>query len=239
MTVPINIFYHVLLVNHWREVVTEAITAIKTSGLHAETTTIYVGCLGTTEEFESCKQLFKDNGIENTEFYHSENIEEYEFFTLKVMKLVCDLSPLFYGFYIHSKGISYKADPEKKAGKVWRDYMLHWVIKEWRMNYKAMNLKFAGYDLCAVKIIPKRVSPSESTHASGNYFAFNSEYIKSLKPVEDVDCTNRFDAETRWAFTGEPIIFMPCNLFIDYINRQPSYDEFVSGYSEMKDYCLL
>lgn len=238
MNVPINIFYHLMLCNHWKEILLEQLADIYESGLYDECTTIYVGCLGSEEDFFELKKIFADHEFTKVEFYHHEDVKQYEFFTLKVLKCVADVSPLFYGFYILNKGVSYPDEPNKTSGKVWRNYMMKWVIKEWRQNYKVMDMKFAGYDICACKVIPKRVSPSGTTHASGNMVAFNSEYIRSLAPVESLNNSNRFEAETLWFFSGEPIIYMPCNLFIDYMNRQTSYDDFAKNYPEFNDYCL-
>ncbi len=235
---PMKLFYHVALLNHWDEIVCEQLTTIKDSGFYDNCDEIFVGCVGKISEYERLKEVFKENGIEKVHFYHHPDIKQYEFFTLKIMKRVCDNSDkLFYGAYIMSKGCSYNTEPNKTSGKVWRDYMMRWVITNWKENYHAMTMKYRGYDLCCVKVVPARESPNKTTHASGNFFSFNSEYIKSLPKVEDFDTTNRFYAEI-WPYVGQPIIYMPCNLFIDYMNRQTSYDDFVKNYPEYKEYCL-
>ena len=235
MNVPIKIFYHVALLNHWQEIVKEQLDTIFNCGLYAQCSDIYIGCVGDQSEREKLHDLVKEHS--KIHISHHPDVKQYEFFTLKILKNHCNESPKFYGAYIHDKGCSYPNEPDKNSGKVWRDYLMYWTITNWKQNYKALDMKFMGYDLCCVKVIPKRVSPSESTHASGNMWMFNSEYIKSLKPIESLDNTNRFHAEM-WVCSGEPIIYMPCNLFIDYINRQKSYKDFVENYPEFKDHCL-
>lgn len=238
METPIKIYYHVYAVNHYLDIIREQLECIKESGLYEECEEINIGFLGTKEALEKARDVFI--------FYpkikyiiHDEDPNKYEFHTLRMLKGACDTAKeKFYGIYIHTKGVSYIKPEDVQAGKVWRDYLMKWVVSDWRINYKALNMKFAGYDICSVKIIPARVSPSNRTHASGNMWMFNSEYIKSLIKIESIENANRFEAEM-WAFSGQPIIFMPCNLFIDYLNRQKSYRDFADNYSELNQFCLL
>jgi len=236
MQIPFKMFFHIAQLNHWEDIVREQLQQVVKSGFYNECDLVYVGVLG--NDLEKVKEIFADEKVYRAEFYHHIDIKRYEFHTLRILKKVCNESPLFYGAYIHDKACSYPTDPNKNAGKVWRDYLMHWTIGEWRQNYKALNMKFLGYDLCAIKIIPARVSPSNRTHSSGNMWMFNSEYIRSLVEIDELDTANRFEAEM-WAFSGQPIIYMPCNLFIDYLNRQKSYEDFVNNYPEYKDHCLF
>lgn len=238
MKVPINIFYHVMLCNHYKEIVLEQLADIYESGIYDECTTIYVGCLGSEEDFIELKKIFADQEFTKVEFYHHEDIKQYEFFTLKALKCVADVSPLFYGMYIHSKAVNYpKSNPAYLGGRFWRHHMNHWIIKKWKENYHALDLKYLGYDLAGVKVVPARVSPSNRTHISGNFFWFNSEYIRSLAKIETLNLDDRFEAEN-WCTSGQPIIYMPCNLFIDYLSTHDDYDTFTKTYTEYKNHCL-
>ena len=136
-----------------------------------------------------------------------------------------------------NKGVSYGKEHEMyEGGKFWLDYMTDWIITKWRNNYKALNMKFRGYDIAGVKIIPARESPSKRVHASGNWWMANSEYIKSLRKIETLNRVDRFESEM-WAFSGQPIIYMPCNLFIDYLVKG-NYADFIKNYKELNEFIL-
>jgi hypothetical protein len=210
---------------------------IVSCGLYEECQDINICFLGTDEALKETMDYLKEYP-KATLRYFSTNGSEYEFATLKVLKKDCDeAKELFYGFYIHTKGCSYTEEKFKIAGKVWRDYLMDYIITKWRNNYKALNMKYMGYDLCSVKCVPARVSPSGRTHGSGNFFAFNSEYVRSLRKVETLNQKDRFESEM-YIWQGQPIIYMPCNLFIDYLNQQTSYADFIKNYKELNEFIL-
>jgi hypothetical protein len=234
--VKIKIYYHVCMVNHWQDIVREQLDTIKSSGIPYET--VNIGALGEQSQLEILQKIIRE--YENVGIRrYSTDIKQYEYFTLRTLKEDSDkATEKFYGAYIHVKGVSYP--PEHDAhfgGYFWRSYMMHFTIREWQKNYRALDLKYMGYDLCGCKVVPKRVSPSEHTHFSGNFFMFNSEYVRSLKPIESLDTTNRFHAEN-WITSGEPIIYLNCNLFVDYFARHKDYDEFMNNYKDLPDFVL-
>jgi hypothetical protein len=94
----------------------------------------------------------------------------------------------------------------------WRDYMVYFLITKWKEWYRALSLPDWGYDICGVRICPARKSPSHIIHASGNYWAANSEYLQKIQKVEDAEKIDHFQAEMM-AFTGQPLIYSMCQGF--------------------------
>lgn len=234
---PIKVYLHCYMVNHYLEVVDEIFNKLTSSGLYEQCSKVYVGCLGSSEELKKLQTyLSKYPKVEIAAY--SNNEKEYEFFTLRVLKKHCDESKeKFFALYCMTKGVSYGKEHELyEGGKFWLDYMIDWNITKWRKNYKALNMKFRGYDISGVKVIPARESPSNRVHFSGNWWMANSDYIKSLRKIETLNKNDRWEAEM-WSTSGQPIIYMPCNLFIDYMVKGNYYD-FIKNYSELNDFTI-
>lgn len=197
-------FIHVYMVNEFADILIEQITLMQKSGLYDRVHAIHVCCLGTQENKEIVENIIRPYSKINLAL-HSTNETLYEFATIVYLKKTADLVSSFYGFYIHSKGVTW---PGHEGGKYWRDYMNHYIINKWKANLSLLEF---GYDTCGVKMINKTFP----LHYSGNYFWFNSDYIKMLIPINKLDRTNRFNAEM-WVCSGQPICATLCQDFVDY-----------------------
>lgn len=194
-TVKIYGFYHCCLINHWKEIVSEQISVLVKSGLYDASEVIFIGALGKQSDFYILKEIIQPFP-KIVIGYHSENIEEFEFMTLKLLREKSLLSQQrFYGYYLHTKGASWF--PERnptayRAGTYWRKSMNHYTIERWKDNIQHLNI---GYQLCGTQLRSQRTSPAFKNHYSGNFFWFNSDYVKLLRPVENFDMKNRWEAE--------------------------------------------
>lgn len=197
-------FMHICMINDWFDIVKEQVEIMKESGLYERTNVINIGCLGSNESKAILNDFIKENSKLRLAT-HSENLGEFEFHTLRYMKHVCNNSPNFYGFYIHTKGVSW---PKHEGGKYWRDYMNHYILREWRSNVRALN---TGYETCGVKLINRKWP----MHYSGNFFWFKGEYAKDLIDVNRMNLKDRFNAEM-WICSGQPIAATLCQKFVDY-----------------------
>lgn len=196
-------FMHVCMINDYMRIVSEQIMLMRSSGLLNQVKEIRVGVTGSTEAKTSLEKFFVPFEKINI-VAHSEDHKAYEFLTLKELKKTADLKD-FYGFYIHTKGVSW---PGNEGGKYWRDYMNHYNITLWR---DALSKLEFGYDTCGVKMV-NRGFP---LHYSGNFFWFNSEYIRRLRPISSINQQDRFNAEM-WPCSGQPICATLNQLFVDY-----------------------
>lgn len=198
------VYYHVLLINNWKEIVIEQLTLMQRSGLYDKIDKIKIGCLG--EPLDKLQELLKDYPKCNVAYY-SKDIKEYEYVTLDLLLNDSKTEKPFFGLYFHTKGVSF---PKISGGKYWRDYMGHYNITTWKEAVKKLQ---KGYDLCGVKLIGPNDPNHFPLHYSGNFFWFKSSYISRLKPSPNR--SNRFNAEF-WSCTGNPKAATLCQLFVDY-----------------------
>lgn len=196
------------MVNSYYEVITEQFKIIKNSGLYDVCDTIYVCCLGKPEELKRVSLFFDKTKIK-IEAYNTK-LDFYEFITLKHLKYTADNTEPFYGFYIHTKGVSYKENYE--GGKYWRDYMNHYILRKWKDDIKKLD---EGYDLCGVKLLDEKSAPAYQLHYSGNFFWFRSVYAMKLPLVDNMNIDNRFEAEM-WIGKAKPKTATLCQEFVDY-----------------------
>jgi hypothetical protein len=203
--VPIIGFWHICMLNHWKEIIKEQYQLISQSGLIDVCDKIYIGALGSEEELRKLKEFIRNKPklmIDNFAL----NVREYEFPTLNVLRKR-SIAQKFYGFYIHTKGISW---PGHEGGTYWRDYMNYYTITRWR---DARNKLINGYDLCGVKLRLNTDPPARKLHYSGNFFWFKSDYTKNLPIARLVH--DRFDAEM-WVGQLNPKAATLCQMFVDY-----------------------
>lgn len=195
------LYYHILTINNWEEIVDEQLMLIEESGLYDNLTEIQVSCLGC--QIETLLDLIEDYPKARIA-YCSETITEYEFPTLNLL-YQDSLKEDFIGLYIHTKGVSF---PGNSGGKYWRDYMNYYNITKWRSCVHELE---NGYDLCGVKL----VTFGDKQHYSGNFFWFRSDYIRKLNPVDTLNKNDRFNAEF-WSGTLEGKFACLSDEFVDY-----------------------
>lgn len=208
-------FYHVLLINHWERIVTEQLGIMNSSGLYNVVEKIHVGCLGAETEKIKLENIFASYPkIEIS--YHSLNPLEYEYATLRILKQVVDESiEPFYGFYFHTKGVTWSATRNIRAfvgGTYWRGYMNFYVLKRWMENIARLD---AGCDTCGVKLLQSNESPAKKLHYSGTFFWFKSEYAKRLPEIDTLNTSDRMEAEM-WICSAQPNAATLCQMFVDY-----------------------
>ncbi len=184
---PIRLFYHTTFLNDYLDITKYLFDKVVESGLHDACEGIYIGCLGDENELPKFKELIAKYPKAQIVDY-SPDKGQWELFTIQHLKKDADTLPKFYAWYFHSKSVTYpingdgdtKTPAHKRSEIFWRDSMAHELITRWEVCYKAMDMPEYGYDVCGSRMIPKRASASIYSHASGNFWAANSEYIKTL-----------------------------------------------------------
>jgi hypothetical protein len=204
----INVFWHICMTNHYRDIIAGQLKLMVDSGLYDAVEKVFIGCAGNEHELSFLREFVSDYDkiIIQT---HKIQLHDYEFPTLNLVEAKCKQlhDRPSYGLYIHTKGVTY---PGNEAGKHWLDYMNHYDIVKWRESLSRLK---HGYDLCGVKLLDTaQVAP---IHYSGNFFWFDSEYVKTLKPVNAMNKVNRYDAEM-WICSGKPLAATLCQKFVDY-----------------------
>ncbi len=207
-------FYHILMINHYVDIVLEQLQCITNSGLYDEVEKIYVGCLGRKYELEKLKYLVADYPkIEIA--YYGEDVREYEFATLRILESKANTEEPFYGIYFHTKAVSWPKNRLQWAftgGEHWRHYMNHYNLKKWKLCVEKLD---DGFDTCGVKLCMPNDSPAYRLHYSGSFYWFKSEYIKKLPLISTLNLSDRFQAEF-WIGSANAKAATLCQDFIDY-----------------------
>ena len=209
-------FYHVFAINNWIEVVLEQIEMMLSSGLYDAAEAIYIGFNGSQHDLETFKRV-TGNLPKISVARVSDNALDYEFTTLRVMLQQAERDD-FYGFYLHSKGVTSAFVQSHVSINRWRDCLNHYTISRWAWNVEKLN---GGYNSSGVQY--KDFVPNFPPHYSGNFFWFDSPLIKTLAPLTPEFCTDRFNAE-RWLSTSNtwrPANFKTFHNFTDTTSFLP------------------
>lgn len=201
-------FWHICMINDWQSIIKEQLTLMIRSGLYDRSLIIYIGCTGGEEQLHELKKIIHPYDKLQIKIT-SQNICDYEFKTIRYIWDRCLKDNAFYGFYIHTKGVSY---PGHEGGKYWRDYMNYYIISRWKDNLNKLN---NGYDTCGVKLLMPAQSPSRKLHYSGNFWWFKSIYAKILPDPLLLNTKDRFSAEM-WIGLADPKACSLCQMFVDY-----------------------
>ena len=211
--------------NHYLEIVTQQLKMILESGLYDTVDNIYIGCLGNELELKQLQKVIEQyNKIKIVAY--SSLVTEYEFHTLRHLKRIADNKENHYGLYIHAKTTSYPRNHKSmEGGLFWVDYMNYFNISKWQSCIDKLDI---GYDTCGVKWVSARKSPSLKGHYSGNFFWYNSEYVKSLKPVDMLNTKDRWEAEM-YIGLNSPLSATLCQYFCDY-NTKGKFSDFIKSF---------
>lgn len=244
--VPVRIYMHLTMLNHWAELVEYVLAKASESRLLAECEAFYIGALGDSAQLPKLKEIvarYPKVEIRG----HDENKMLYEFYTLRFLKQDADNLPKFYSVYLHSKSVTFPKEgiPEIEGRTpaahrydfMWFQYMIYWMVEKWQKSYRALDMKEIGYDTSGVRMIPLRMSAAEVSHASGNMWWANSEYVKTLsaKDLEAADWKDIFLAE-RWLWYKQPLTYIPCNMFTVGFPLDVDFHEYMNSFPNLEDY---
>jgi hypothetical protein len=180
--VPIYVFYH-LCPGNQLNIIDEQVNDLIVSGLYDKSEAIFYGCnckncdLYSEKYFEKYPKFKKLNGA------ICPNEKTYENMTLNYMLKFSKENPKFYGLYLHSKGTS----SVSKAQHDWRKFMMYFLVRNYKICIDILNRNFYTCGLNYISILFK--------HYSGNFFWFDSTYLKNLDYIENTK--DRMSAE-KW-----------------------------------------
>ena len=206
--VPINIYWHICMINNWQDIYLEQFELLWSSKLYDRATKIKIGCVGKITDLVKLKSAIQPytNKIEIASF--NNDISKYEFPTLRLLKHDCDTGGEFDAVYIHTKGVF------DNRGKHWRDYLNYYNITKWK---DCVAKLVDGFDTCGVKFL--RDSGGMPPHYSGTFFHARSEYIRKLPAIDSLDMTDRHQAEF-WIGKANPRWASLCQKKIDHFNHE-------------------
>jgi hypothetical protein len=183
-------FMHICAINHWREIVKNQELKILNSGLFEHTEKIFISILGDKQlELPFSKKFLSKCEI----IFRDENIKLYEFPILKCIYEFCkSQEEPCKVWYIHTKGV-HNTGPDREA---WRNFMEYFVIEHWKVNEILLDRNLISgilwYDW---------YTQNMRRFFAGNFWWANSNYVKTLPDVKNLDWNERFNAES-WLGTN-------------------------------------
>jgi hypothetical protein len=176
----IKVFYHIYAINHWYSIVSDQMRILLTSGLYDACEEINIGIIGLPEERVFFQVHFVDQYPKLKLRVSSNNPEDYEFNTLRLIEN--DKSD-YVGVYFHAKGVT---KPSVTPVSHWTCFLNEMILNRWREHRDRVE---NGYDVSSVNFLK---SPD---HFSGNFWWFNRRYIDTLPKINKLNKDNRWHAE--------------------------------------------
>jgi hypothetical protein len=210
LDIPRKLYFHCALMSRYKEVVVDQIKMFSQKDIfnHIEVHFCVVGNIS----------LFPKSFI-RTKKYHihhlGDNFDEYEFPTLKLLyRDAIDSSDEYHIGYIHSKGVSKTNDDDQKRGDNWRRSMMNVCVENWKSCVFLLSL----CDACGWRWHPDIGEMGRfgvdvrDTHGFfyGNYWWTTASYIRTLKPIYQINQKNRYEAQMWIAKTNKKNIRYCC-----------------------------
>jgi hypothetical protein len=186
----IFLFFHICCMNNYAQVTQEILNSIVDSGLYDDCDRIYYSLLGEpTDSFLRTLQTYSKLEC----VYTSYDITEFEYPLLTYLQDFAQHNDA-YLFYFHTKGVSQPYDLLKSK---WRERLIDKNINEYKKCISFLN-KGCNVSGCGWKEHPSDTSIQTPyyifthSHFSGNFFWANSNYIKKLPLLWEIEKNLRF-----------------------------------------------
>lgn len=176
----VSVFVHIAVVNNYQEIFEELFGEIIHSGLLEESKDVKICVVGSGDvmipESNNIEVFF--DPIASTNPHQSFNYGE--FYTLtKLKEYVNQVEENTKIFYCHLRGVT---SPTNECIPTWRKYL----IKHNITDYKKCLETLEDCDACGVDLITKDRWPF-SDHFSGNFWWANSDHLKKLPEISEID----------------------------------------------------
>ncbi len=186
-------YYHLYAAGQWLEPLNEHLDALRDSGLDQEMGEMQVGIVGPPHTRVGAIRHLTDSGIPFS--VCAEANTGWEQVTMDVMYDDCMQSEEpFFCLYAHTKGAQY-GPPLYPDGvqRPWRRTMTKWNVTEWRQAVHHMSEGAAG---CGCLWQSANVDNYAALWMyAGNFFWFNSKFVKEHDDVLRPMHNSRYDAE--------------------------------------------
>lgn len=176
----IAIYFHIVAALKFQDIFEEMFTEVINSGLFDAADKINLCVVGNEDLMipESDKIIVDYDPLSSTNLQQS--VEYGEFYTLTKLKEFanqCETNTRI--LYTHLRGVT---SPGNTHIPSWRKYLTYWNINRFEESLKELET----CDAVGVDVIDKSVWPY-STHFSGNMWWANSDYIKTLPEISEID----------------------------------------------------
>lgn len=208
LDLPVIGVYHVMCINDWQKLVKEQIEDLKASGLYDKMETLHLSVVTSNEEDLTILQKLVGN--KSKVIAVNENPKVYEFPAIDFIYKKSKNSD-FLVFYFHTKGISYirsegydqnrNFDKLKLYATQWRTMMQYFIFTKWKDAVRSLS-NYDCYGCCVNNWQP----PHYYTFYQGNFWWSKASYIRTIKPINELDRQDRYRAES-WLCQNTQKIF--------------------------------
>lgn len=177
-----DIFFHVYLKNDFTHILLNKFKKFKASGLYDRTNKIYLPLFGEIERYEEFLSDLKDlySKIEYVNITNKEFNNEADTlnFMIKKAEGYEKNTPML---YVHTKGVSHTHQILKKNINAWTRYLDLYTINKWEECLEGLKDNDAAGGFYADDVIK---------HFQGNFWWANSEYLKTLPRLHNLNIEN-------------------------------------------------
>lgn len=189
--------WHISCMGNYKDVVSEQYNLMKSEGLLDVSTAIHVNINGNKEQASKVAAWLRQKS-DKFNIIGIHDINAYEFPAITHIYNMATTSQPYYGFYIHTKGVSQPTDQLRSR---WRQMLNHYIIRLWQTNlHKVMQ----GYDLSGCNL--KEATSYFPMHYSGNFFWYDSLYVRRLNNPLKINNLDRYNAEF-WICSAHPLAY--------------------------------
>ena len=218
-----DIFFHVYIKNDFSHILLNKFKKFKASGLYEKANKIYLTLFGDIEKHQEFLSDLKDLyikieyvSITNKEF--DNEADTFNFMLKKASEYDCNTPML----YIHTKGVSHTNPILKKNINAWVRYLDLYVIKEWRRCLEGLKENDAAGGFYV---------DGSFAHFQGNFWWANSNYIKGLSRINNLNILNLNRGEY-WVLSNTDKVYAlsgvtPVDMYQNYYCKD---EDFPSGW---------
>lgn len=176
----VAVFIHVATVNNYQKIFEELFGEIIDSGLSEYSDSIRICAVGSGDLMIPEQKNIIVDFDPSASIDSTQSVNYGEFYTLRKIKDFANNAKENYKIlYCHLRGVT---SPNNECIPTWRKYLIHHNIT----NYKNCLGQLDEYDACGVDLITKDRWPY-SDHFSGNFWWSNSDHIKKLPEISQID----------------------------------------------------
>ena len=218
-----DIFFHVYLKNDFTHILLNKFKKFKASGLYDRTNKIYLPLFGEIERYEEFLSDLKDlySKIEYVNITNKEFNNEADTlnFMIKKAEGYEKNTPML---YVHTKGVSHTHPIIKKNINAWTRYLDLYTINKWEECVEGLKENDAAGGFYADDVIK---------HFQGNFWWANSEYLKTLPRLNNLNIEN-FNRGEFWILSQTDKVYaLSGNTPVDmYQNYYCKDEDFPAGW---------
>lgn len=164
-------FYHVAALGHWRDIVTEQLSALKNAGFDGK---VHIGFIGAAFEDGFIRRVAEAIGIDYELRLFGSDMSQFEFPTLRWCHQYCQDADDGAVLYFHGKSVT---------NTKWQWVMWRWLMNAYNLIGWERMVESLGEHNCAGVSWVGNSSPAP--HFPGNFWWARASFVKQLTPVDD------------------------------------------------------